>query len=156
MAALEHSASRGTGNLPDGRASSTTGDAVLERIHEATSYVETLVASWNGPTTVVERRRWHRVPYDRLIQITPLDDSTNEPTGPPQLVTGRDISLGGVSFMHREPLACRKVACAFNPNSRSPESVVVRLTWCRFTKDGFYQSGGQFVQAVSRNGRGEG
>jgi hypothetical protein len=99
----------------------------------------------------VQRRRWHRVPYDRPILITPLDDETNEPNGPSQLVPGRDISLGGVSFAHREPLASRKVACTFEPSSPTSESVIVRLTWCRFTKEGWYQSGGQFVQSISRN-----
>jgi hypothetical protein len=125
-------------------------EAVLQRLHTMTSYVETLVASWNGPSTFVERRRWHRVPYDRAILITPLDDETNEPVGPSQRVRGRDISLGGVSFDHRETLACRKVACIFEPDSPKSESVIVRLTWCRFTKDGWYQSGGQFVQSIPR------
>jgi hypothetical protein len=128
-------------------------DAVLHRIHAMTSYVETLVASWNGPSTFVERRRWHRVPYDRPLLITPLDDETSEPAGPPLRVPGRDISLGGVSFAHREPLACRKVACTFEPDSPNGESVIVKLTWCRFTKDGWYQSGGQFVQSIARASR---
>jgi len=131
----------------DGAAS--TEELVLDRIQQVTSYVETLIASWNGPTTVVERRRWHRIPYRRSILITPLDDETLEPTGPSQMLPGRDISLGGVSFEHREPMASRKVACTFDPGSGSRESVVVRLTWCRFTKDGWYQSGGQFVQSIA-------
>lgn len=127
----------------------TTDEAILRRVHEVTSYVETLVASWNGPKTVVERRRWHRIPYQRPILLTPLHDETDEPIGEAFLVQGRDISLGGVSFAHLRPLACRKVACTFDPNSGCRDSVIVRLTWCRFTTEGCYQSGGQFMQTIA-------
>lgn len=135
----------------DTRETASSNEAVLQRIHEVTTYVETLVASWNGPSTFVERRRWHRIPYHQNILVTPLHDETNEPNGPPLLLPGRDISLGGVSFAHKDPLPYRKVACTFDRTSGCRESVIVKLTWCRFTKEGCYQSGGQFVQSISLN-----
>jgi hypothetical protein len=46
-------------------------------------------------------------------------------------------------------LASRRVIVQFPSEDRSTNAgLVASLRWCRFRRDGFYQSGGQFVRAV--------
>ncbi len=62
---------------------------------------------------------------------------------------GHDISLTGLSFTHEEPLAERKVAVSFLFDDGPLDSVVTLLRWCRFRRDGFYQTGGLFLRAIA-------
>jgi len=62
----------------------------------------------------------------------------------PRLASGRDISQEGISFSHKKPIPQKLVQVTFNPTDDQPVSVIVELTWCRFSRDGTYQSGGKF------------
>ena len=66
--------------------------------------------SWNASSPFAERRSTQRVAYHRPMLVTPLDDRTGQPAGG-IMVTARDISLGGISFTHGDPLSCRSVVC---------------------------------------------
>ena len=122
---------------------------VPNRAYQVAASVELNLASWNASSRVIECRVSHRIAYHRPMLVTPLDDRTAQPVGEPMMVAARDISLAGVSFVHRDPLSCRAVVCTFEPHEEdSSESVIVRLTWCRFTRHGYYQSGGNFVRIV--------
>ena len=68
--------------------------------------------------------------------------------GDSKLAVGRDISLGGISFTHTDPLPCRNIAISFALDNGVLATAVTRLTWCRFTLDGVYQSGGLFLRTV--------
>ena len=81
--------------------------------------------------------------------MVPLDDRTENPLGSPLAVVGHDISLAGISFVHDRPLAPRKVAVTFQFEDGTSESILTLLKWCRFRRDGLYQSGGQFVRRVA-------
>lgn len=118
----------------------------LRRVEEISRMIDSLVASWQTPVTIQQRRRWHRMKYTRLLLMTPLDTVTEEICGEPQIVTGRDISPGGISFSHREPMPYRKTILTFVLTDGDVESAVTKLTWCRFTRDGWYQSGGMFLR----------
>jgi len=119
---------------------------VEESIHE-------LLASWQNPRQVVQRRRWHRVRFNKMIFLVPLDDRTEEFVGEPRLVAGKDISLGGICFAHQRPLPHSKVAVAFEAPDGISELIVTRLSWCRFTSRGEYQSGGKFLRQIPRGER---
>jgi hypothetical protein len=81
--------------------------------------------------------------------ITPLDDFTERPSERAFVVQARDLSLSGVSFCHPQPLASRKVIVRFPVADRSAaEGILTILRWCRFRRDGCYQSGGQFIRCV--------
>ena len=85
----------------------------------------------------------------RRLTITPLDDAGHGRTGESFTVTGREISLVGVSFTHPRPLAARHVAVTFHLADGTTESIVTRLRWCRFRRDGMYLSGGQFLHSIA-------
>jgi hypothetical protein len=108
--------------------------------------VQSLVASWQPCESAVDRRRCHRLPFEHSIGVTPLVG--DEADGELQLALGRDISLGGIAFTHSEPIPNRYVAVTFWHEDGDDESVVTQLTWCRFTRQGDYQSGGNFLRMI--------
>jgi hypothetical protein len=120
----------------------------LRRIPEIEYLVDGFVASWHSGAASIQARRWHRIPFERRLTITPLFDAMDGAAGEPFHVIGREISLVGVSFTHRQPLAARRVAVTFDLADGTAESVVTRLRWCRFRRDCSYLSGGQFLYAL--------
>jgi hypothetical protein len=121
---------------------------LLTRLGGLEAVLESVVASWQSNRHLLQARRWHRLRFQEPLGLTPLDDA-GQPAGDPWLVHGHDVSLGGVSFLHRLPLACRIAALTFPLDGGQFEAVAVRLTWCRFTTDGIYQSGGRFLRRLS-------
>ena len=119
----------------------------------ALSEIERLVrdipASWQAGPFVWERRAGHRVQFCESLFLVPLDEETEEPCGPPSRVQSRDISLGGISFSHPEPVPHRKVGLSFKLPGGSAVTVVALLRWCRFTRGGRYESGGEFVRITA-------
>jgi len=121
--------------------------SLLPRLAERARMTNNGVASWHAPATLAEQRSWHRVRYDRPAVLTPLDERTGTPQDVHKIISGRDISPCGFSFSHLDPLACRRAIITFAYESESPpwDAVVIRLSWCRFTQAGIYQSGGKFL-----------
>ena len=119
----------------------------LIRIQEIDRLLETLVASWNN-SPIVQNRRWHRAGYDKPIAVTPLDDRIDVAVGETLLAQGHDLSREGISFTHNSPLPYQKIAATFPVQEDVYESVIVRLTWCRFTSRGKYKSGGRFLRTI--------
>jgi hypothetical protein len=123
--------------------------SALRGIPEIECLLGGAVASWHSSLGSLHSRRWHRVAYDKPLLITPLDDVTERPAANAFLVQGRDLSLSGVSFCHPLPLASRKVIVHFHGDDASAtEDLLAMLRWCRFRRDGSYQSGGQFLRCV--------
>ena len=123
--------------------------SILRGIPEVECLLGGVVASWHSSLGSLHSRRWHRVAYDKPLLITPLDDLTERPSQDAFLVQARDLSLSGLSFCHPRPLASRKVIVQFRGEDPSAtEGILAILRWCRFRRDGSYQSGGQFVRAV--------
>jgi hypothetical protein len=113
----------------------------------------TVVASWHSSFGSLHSRRWHRVAYDKPLLITPLDDLTERPSERAFVAQGRDLSLAGLSFCHPRPLASRKVIVRFRAEDASAgDGILAILRWCRFRRDGSYQSGGQFAGCVPLDG----
>jgi hypothetical protein len=134
----------------DAAAALAPAEAVgVVRLHEVDCLIRSLVASWQGSGPLLERRRWHRVRFERPLGITALDEEDGQPTGAMCLVRGKDVSVAGISFTHTEPIPQRIVAVTFWDEQGATESVVTQLTWCRFTRAGVYQSGGQFLKKVN-------
>jgi hypothetical protein len=108
-----------------------------------------VIVSWHTSTASVDLRRCHRVRFEDPMLITPLADDLDIPSDDSFPVTARDISLTGVSFIHEKALASRRVGVSFYLGNGEWESVVTALRWCRFRRDGIYQSGGQFLCPIS-------
>ena len=127
----------------------TDPQTVLLQIPEVEALADRVVASWHSSNASLQSRRWHRAKFDKPLRVTPLDDLLEVPAGVPLAVVGHDISLAGLSFIHDQPLAARKVSVAFQLDDGTCESVLTLLKWCRFRRDGLYQSGGQFVRRMA-------
>ena len=136
-------------NSVAGIASVPLGLKIQQRILTIQNLVDTVFLSWMGTRPLVPARRAHRIPSRQALALTLLDDRTLEPVGETTRVYAWDLSDRGLSFLHRTPLACRNVAITIALPGGGVQSVQTRLTWCRFTREGQYRSGGQFVRAIA-------
>lgn len=133
----------------DAESSTTLGCPSLGALKEIANLLQELPASWQNGPFVWERRNGHRAQFQDDILLTPLDESTHEAAGDSCVVRGRDLSLHGAAFVHREPLPYRTVGLTFDLPSGTRAMIILRLTWCRFTKHGWYESGGRFLKPIA-------
>lgn len=132
-------------NLPSlSESSSKTLDEVLSPVRETDSPR----VSWHQWGGLLNDRRAHRVAFPETLLVVGLaqDSATGQfnPVTEPIVAQGRDISVDGISFQHADPIPHRYVAVRF----RSPfgfETLVARLSWCRFTRENRYVSGGRLT-----------
>jgi hypothetical protein len=112
------------------------------------SGIQSLLASYYPDGIVVERRRERRFPYPHPIHLTPIGDDDATPLAEPIVVIGKHLSEGGLGFFHQHPLACRRALVSLEEADGQWLGLIIDLTWCRFTRHGWYESGGRFVKAV--------
>jgi hypothetical protein len=132
-------------NLTSSPASSAKSlDEVLSTVRESDSPR----VSWYQWGGLLNDRRAHRVAFPEILHVVGLN--TNSDTGQfvqvsePIVASGRDISVDGISIRHEVPLPHRYVAVSY----RSPfgtETLVAKLSWCRFEREGRYVSGGRLT-----------
>jgi hypothetical protein len=97
----------------------------------------------------LEQRGDARYPYPYLVHLTPLGPGDGVPTGEPVVVVGKHLSEHGFSFYHPKPLAFRRVIATLETVNGARLGFLLDLTWCRFTRQGWYESGGRFLDTVS-------
>jgi hypothetical protein len=94
-----------------------------------------------------ERRREQRFPYPHPIYLTPLEPAGSRPIET-FVVIGKQISLHGVDFYHREPVAHRRVVASLEAGEQGWIGLLLELAWCRFSRHGWYENGGRFLAVV--------
>jgi hypothetical protein len=95
-----------------------------------------------------ERRHETRYPFPCLVHLTPVSADGAATEAETVVAVGRHLSEGGLGFYHRDPLPYRRVIASLEaPNGRW-FAFVMDLTWCRFTKGGWYESGGRFLETA--------
>ena len=97
---------------------------------------------------LMERRHDVRYPFPRLLELTPVGDDGLSPCGESIVVVGKHLSLRGLGFYHPKPLPYRRMIVSLQSGSGHAFAFLIDLNWCRFTKQGWYESGGRFLQAV--------
>ena len=97
----------------------------------------------------VERRREHRYPFPYLIHLTPVGEDGVTPEGETLVVVGKHLSQRGLGFYHPRPLPYRRMIASLEAGNGAWVAFLIDLTWCRFTRQHWYESGGRFLQAVS-------
>ncbi len=97
---------------------------------------------------VVERRRDRRFPFPNLLYLSTLDEVGCAPAGAPLAAVGKTLSEGGLGFFHPAPLAHRRMIVSLESAPGQWTSLLTDLTWCRFTRFGWYESGGRFLRVV--------
>jgi hypothetical protein len=95
-----------------------------------------------------ERRHDTRYPFPCLIYLTPLSTNGAATKGETVVVVGRDLSERGLGFYHRDPLPYRRVIASFQTSNGRWFAFLTDLNWCRFTKGGWYESGGRFLETA--------
>lgn len=78
-----------------------------------------------------------------------MDANGKAPTGPPTTVVGKHLSERGLGFFHPQPLANRLVVVSLEKGDGRWFSFLLDVHRCRFTRQGWYESGGRFLAAVN-------
>ena len=97
---------------------------------------------------LVERRRDSRYPFPVLVHLTPVCEDGITPEGDSVVVVGKHLSEHGLGFFHQQPLPYRRMIASLESSRGRWVAFLIDLTWCRFTKDGWYESGGRFLQTA--------
>ena len=109
--------------------------------------VQSILRASAPPVHHPERRRHKRHALPRLVTLTPIDDQEMKQVDEPVVVVGKSLALRGFDFYHNEPLPYRRAVISFD---EMPEAVhlVLLISWCRFLRPGWYDSGGRFTHIV--------
>lgn len=107
-----------------------------------------LLSALYPPAELSERRASHRYPYPYLVYLTPVGADGATPEGDPIVVVGKHLSERGFGFYHPKPLPFRRMIATLEATNGVRLGFLIDLTWCRFTRHGWYESGGRFLQAV--------
>ena len=111
--------------------------------------VRCLLASTNPTAQVVERRRDQRYAYSQLVVLTAVSDDGVTPLEEKScVVVGKQISERGLGFFHPEPLPYRRVIASMELEAGRWISFLLDVSWCRFTRYGWYESGGRFLHVA--------
>jgi hypothetical protein len=97
---------------------------------------------------LVERRKDRRYPYPYLVYLTPVGIDGVTPEGDPIVVVGKHLSERGFGFYHPKPLPYRRMIASLEATRGVRVAFLMDLNWCRFTRHGWYESGGRFLQSV--------
>jgi len=97
---------------------------------------------------LIERRRENRYPFPYLVHLTPVGSDGLSPEGETLVVVGKHLSERGLGFYHPQPLPHRRMIASLEDNAGRWLAFLIDLSWCRFTKEGWYESGGRFLQSV--------
>jgi len=82
-------------------------------------------------------------------RITALDPRGTP--GPTHTVRIKRLDRFGITFSHRRPLRDRRVLVSIENSAIGRFVAEVDLSWCQFSRQGDYTSGGRFVQLASRS-----
>jgi hypothetical protein len=115
--------------------------------YDVRQQVMALMSSVYSELEVQEKRQENRYPFPYLIHLTPVADDGLTPDGKCIAVVGKHLSNRGLGFYHPKPLPYRRMIASLECNGRWL-AFLIDVRWCRFTKQGWYESGGRFLQSV--------
>jgi len=75
-------------------------------------------------------------------------DAAGQPTADVTVVAGRHVSQRGFDFFHPEPMPHRLVVATFDCGDSGRLQVLLDVSWCRFNRRGWYESGGRFLRVL--------
>ncbi len=115
---------------------------------EVRSQVWGLLTTLYPHTDLLERRHDNRYPFPCLLHLTPVGEDGVTAEGDTVVVVGKHLSEHGLGFYHREPLPYRRMLVSVEARRGQWVAFLIDLRWCRFTKGGWYESGGRFLQTA--------
>lgn len=82
-------------------------------------------------------------------QIMPLNEDGQY--GPAQQVSLKHYDQRGLKFEHEQPFRSRHALVVLEDRELGRITAEVDLSWCRFSRDGKYTTGGRFVQLIGQS-----
>ena len=92
-----------------------------------------------------------RVPFARLIRLTPMHPTSGQSVDPPRTVVSKNLSLTGLGFFHPEPWPHRRFLVELELPGERVFSFLAQLAWSRFARQGWYESGAHFLALLAPN-----
>ncbi len=99
--------------------------------------------------SALERRHEQRYAYPRLVMLTPVQADGKTPDGPMFVAAGKQLSERGLGFFHPQPLVNRLVIASLETVDGRWLGFLLDIRHCRFTRQGWYESGGRFLRTVA-------
>jgi hypothetical protein len=113
-------------------------------------HIHAFLANLLPHTLPNEPRHNMRYPYPFLFGLVPVGKDGVTPLPESITVVGKNVSNHGIGFYHREPIPHRRVIIALGNAPDNRLTVLTELLWCRFTRQGWYDSGGRFLEIVTQ------
>lgn len=110
--------------------------------------VATLLTKLFPRGQLVERRSHQRYPFPYLVRLIRIGSDGSTPTTQSIVVVGKHISEAGLGFYHVQPLVDRRMIASFETSCGQRIAFLIDIHWCRFTKEGWYESGGRFLRTL--------
>ncbi len=98
---------------------------------------------------MIERRHENRYPYPYLVRLAPVGTDGHTPLGESIVVVGKHLSERGLGFYHPKPIPHRRMIATLEISGVRSVAFLIDLSWCRFTRHGWYESGGKFLEAIA-------
>lgn len=97
-----------------------------------------------------ERRQDFRYPYPHLVRLTPIGSGGIPLEAESVVVVGKNITERGIDFFHQEALPYRRAILTLEADDGTEIGVLTDLLWTRFTRQGWYDNGGRFIELVAQ------
>ena len=123
-------------------------EQVASKDEDVRTQVWALLTTLYPQREFLDRRREHRYPFPYLVHLTPVGEDGITPEGETTVVVGKHLSQRGLGFYHPKPLPHRRMIAAMESGGGTWIAFLIDLTWCRFTRQHWYESGGRFLQSV--------
>ena len=110
--------------------------------------VRRVIAATAAPDIASQRRQSQRTAFPQLLRLQAVDPLTLVPQDESLVVVGRFLSEQGLGFFHQEPMPHRFVVVSIDVPGDAPTRLLLDVSWCRFTRHGWYESGGRFLRVA--------
>jgi hypothetical protein len=94
------------------------------------------------------QRRQRRLPFPHLVYVTPVGPDGETPVVGTLVAAGKHLSESGLGFYHPDPILFRQAIVSLEQPPGEWHSFLIELRWCRFIRQGWYESGGRFLRSV--------
>jgi len=119
-----------------------------EPLQDAAGQVWGLLNALYTDNELTERRRNTRYPFPYLVHLCPVAEDGVSPKDEAVVVVGKHLSEQGLGFYHPQPIPYRRMIASLQAADGRWLGFLIDLNWCRFTGQGWYESGGRFLQSV--------
>ncbi len=123
------------------------GNDYLE--NEIRAEVRCLIGKIYPSGDFIDSRSERRYPYPYLVRLIPVDQDGTVLHGEAIVAVGKHLSDRGVGFYHPKPISYRNMVVCLEASDGHGVTFIVDLGWCRFTREGWYESGGKFLEVLA-------